>query len=675
MIDKDKDILKDFKNSIDDAEKIVCDFIEKQPMAKHYMFVAAPFGIGKSYFIKKISSQYATRYLDSTSDYIPIVVFLRDGLENVYYEESLSEVLDNIIPPDNNGDRIDTKILLMFDGIEEYQKGSLESLKNDIISKIKNYPNRKVIVTARLKAGLPDALSFIENYLRLLPFTPEQINEFFEHYKVKLTYDQAINQLGLNEDEITKPLLAWMLSQIPKINDDIERLKSNKKLTSAMTKSLIYLYFLHHIISGQYVDPCKGEDKNRIRCEYLYEKKTLRKIALLKQTQRESKLTLKDVTDSLSDHSIDLPALQKLLISYFYTQDGKEIVVDFVHQTFKEYLLSEYYFESLLKGNKIDRMNIGIPSEETVEFLKGLIELLNTNDDDRVKEFVEYAEENVTLLNSFEYKKGLASAKQQIIDNALEYIEGEGSNTSSNTYDLIRQNELNSSDYTSGWINKWISLYVLNILIPMQYSSLIGDKRKLINLLRFTSKEIPSYLKKLKGIDLSNADLLGADFSEADMSAARLRNTKFGCTNLSNADLTNADLVGANLSEADLSNADLSNADLSNADLSEVLLLNATLNNTQLREANLSNAKLSKSNLTNVNLSSANLWRANLSEADLSEADLTSALLPHADMSSATLSDANLSNANLSDTILINAKLSRSNLSSTCAHSCQSIEG
>ena len=57
-------------------------------MAKHYMFVGAPFGIGKSYFIKKISSQYATRYLDLTSDYIPIVVFLRDGLENVYYEES-----------------------------------------------------------------------------------------------------------------------------------------------------------------------------------------------------------------------------------------------------------------------------------------------------------------------------------------------------------------------------------------------------------------------------------------------------------------------------------------------------------------------------------------------------------------------------------------------------------
>ena len=200
---------------------------------------------------------------------------------------------------------------------------------------------------------------------------------------------------------------------------------------------------------------------------------------------------------------------------------------------------------------------------------------------------------------------------------ALEYIEGEWSNTSSNTYDLIRQNELDSSDYTSGWINKWISLYVLNILIPMQSSSLIGDKRKLINLLRFTSKEIPSSVRKPKEIDLSNADLLGADFSEADMSAARLRNTKFGCTNLSNADLTNADLVGANLSEADLSNADLSNADLSNADLSEVLLLNATLNNTQLREANLSNAKLSKSNLTNVNLSSANLWRANLSEADL----------------------------------------------------------
>ena len=46
---------------------------------------------------------------------------------------------------------------------------------------------------------------------------------------------------------------------------------------------------------------------------------------------------------------------------------------------------------------------------------------------------------------------------------------------------------------------QWISLYVLNILIPMQYSSLIGDKRKLINLLRFTSKEIPSSVQEAKG--------------------------------------------------------------------------------------------------------------------------------------------------------------------------------
>jgi uncharacterized protein YjbI with pentapeptide repeats len=666
---KDDDIRKEYDKRIEDAEEIVRDFVEKDPIAKRYLVIAAPFGIGKSYLIKRVSSKYARGYLDGSSDFFPIVVFLKDGLKNVYYDDSLFDVINNIAPPDKdkNSDGVDTKVLLLLDGLEEYPNGSPDSLKNEIISEIKNYPNHKIVLTTRLKAGLPDELGFKE-YLRLLSFNEEQINEFFKHYKIDLTYHQAINQIGLNKDEITKPLLAWMLSQIPKINEDLEHLKSDIKLTSNMTKSLIYLYFVHHIIYGQFVDPSKGEDKTKIRCEYLEEKKILRKIALFisLQAQRGTKLTLKDVRENLL--SVDLSAIQKILTSYFYAQDrntnDEEIIIDFVHQTFKEYLLAEYYFECLLNEHKVEEMNIGIPSEATTEFLGGLIELLNTNDDDRVKKFVEYVEENVTLLNSFEYKKGLASAKQQIINNALNYIKAEAT-PSFSTYEPGRQiGLLQPLDYTSRWINKWISLYVLNILIPKQYSSLINDKRKLGNLLRFTSKEIPDHLKKLKEIDLSNEDLGGAKLSGADMSGSILNYTKFGCTNLSNAKLENAKMTYADLSGADLSGADLSGADLSGADLSGAIILKAKITNeAQLKSTNLSNCKLSGSNLSGADLSNANLWCATLSGANLSNADMTFAQLTRADMSNAIISNANLSNANLSQTLLLEAKLSRCNLS------------
>jgi hypothetical protein len=47
-----------------------------------------------------------------------------------------------------------------------------------------------------------------------------------------------------------------------------------------------------------------------------------------------------------------------------------------IHESFKEYLLAEYYYESI-KSGKMHRLNVGLPSMETMEFLKGLIEVSN----------------------------------------------------------------------------------------------------------------------------------------------------------------------------------------------------------------------------------------------------------------------------------------------------------
>jgi hypothetical protein len=50
-----------------------------------------------------------------------------------------------------------------------------------------------------------------------------------------------------------------------------------------------------------------------------------------------------------------------------------------LHKSFQEYLLAENYIESILL-NKGFRLNIGKPSELTIEFLPGLISMINDPD-------------------------------------------------------------------------------------------------------------------------------------------------------------------------------------------------------------------------------------------------------------------------------------------------------
>ena len=61
--------------------------------------------------------------------------------------------------------------------------------------------------------------------------------------------------------------------------------------------------------------------------------------------------------------------------SYFFyertTTSGK--LIEFGLRTFQEYLLAEYYIESLLqKDNKLYKLNVRLPSKATIDFLDGL---------------------------------------------------------------------------------------------------------------------------------------------------------------------------------------------------------------------------------------------------------------------------------------------------------------
>jgi len=77
-------------------------------------------------------------------------------------------------------------------------------------------------------------------------------------------------------------------------------------------------------------------------------------------------------------------------------------LIDFVHSSFKEYLLAEYYIESLLE-KKTYRLNARIPSKDTIDFLNGIIALLQEENPD-IQQFV--SGDPTGLLKSFDIRKG-----------------------------------------------------------------------------------------------------------------------------------------------------------------------------------------------------------------------------------------------------------------------------
>ena len=96
----------------------------------------------------------------------------------------------------------------------------------------------------------------------------------------------------------------------------------------------------------------------------------------------------------------------------------KGIKIEFIHTSFKDYLLAEYYIESILE-NKIYKLNIGTPSEESILFVSGLVDLLNSKDS-HIEAFIT----DIGLLNSFNSNKKL-DVLQELTNTTIKAIEDE----------------------------------------------------------------------------------------------------------------------------------------------------------------------------------------------------------------------------------------------------------
>ena len=318
------------------------------------------------------------------------------------------------------------------------------------------------------------------------------------------------------------------------------------------------------------------------------------------------------------------------------TEPGKDDIyrVSFLHRSFYQYFLSEFFYEKLKSVTD---------AQSGENFLKYLWP----------RYMDPYVLDNLRL-----------RAKNEVIDYMQVFKEIDETDGFLSEYKNVSGSKDTIGNYDKANTVFWNAISVCNSIF------LFEDSQKKMELTGRVIELLSKYTCSgilLRNSFLSDANLSGAKLTRADLSRADLRRAKLIRTDLSRADLSGANLSGADLSDAylytaDLSGADLRVADLRRANLSYAYLSLADLNGADLRGADLRRADLSGADLRKADLSGADLRKADLSRADLSGADLHGANLSEANLSGANLSGANLRGANLSDTDLSGAELRKTDL-------------
>ena len=133
--------------------------------------------------------------------------------------------------------------------------------------------------------------------------------------------------------------------------------------------------------------------------------------------------------------------------------------ISFLHKSFIEHLLAEYYIDSVTLPYEIGKyyLNIGMPSEETLGHLQGLLSFIENTSGSFKKQIETFADS---------LHRSQSDLKQVIIDNAKRIFEAE---------EIILQKDKLDRDgngiwlsltvppykYSHLWIHRWLSLYIL----------------------------------------------------------------------------------------------------------------------------------------------------------------------------------------------------------------------
>jgi hypothetical protein len=176
----------------------------------------------------------------------------------------------------------------------------------------------KFIITTRLESDYPEDLHITDSkYVRLFSFSQNETEEFFSKYLLNTDYTDIIRILG--NDVLSTPLFCWIAAFAFKENLQLlldSENNGDNKYNSEITKTDLYLHFIHSLIKGRR----HNIDEGRKTIEkYNFEKSALRRIAALKVLK--SNLTKDDITnDGKFSLSVHREEIEKILSAYFFEE-------------------------------------------------------------------------------------------------------------------------------------------------------------------------------------------------------------------------------------------------------------------------------------------------------------------------------------------------------------------
>ena len=621
MIRLDKEL---WNREVREGEKWnVEEFLRDDP--QWCVVIGAPFGMGKTTYVKHLAHKLAKEF--DRYGYVPLFVRLgewteeeiKNGTVGLSIGKTVKKALEEIASAG-------ARPLLILDGLDEFS-GDYSAIYNWIQKLHGNHEDLKVIVTTRLNAGIPEKLH-IKSYVQPLGFSEEQVNEFFKKYGVNINLDKL--KRHIDKRDLNKPLFCWMIavSSVQAGNPEMLILDDNDP---HKRRAFFYYTVTHLLLRGKHL-----REIGKGLSLYEREKEFLRLAAAYINFMNHlgKSKTYEGLVRWIENFDANLreeSSLGPFITSYFRLHETiKGKIVEFIHQSFQDYFLAEYYYENIVNG-KYWRLNVGVPSRETLNFLEGLASL---SLDEKAKEKLRKIDENIAGFFTekvMEKARDIAELDSIVLPPKITKEKFSKSTTKREIWTVSHSFQLLSELL----LHRWIALEALgekgrkNVKTET-FEYLIKNSQNFVNLFSLSGANlreadlsganlIMANLRRadLSGANLIGANLLGADLSEANLGGADLREATLRGAKLRKADMKKGNLIEVNLRLADLSGADLRGADLRGADLWMAKLIKANLRGADLRGADLLKAKLTKADLSGANLWGTDLWETVLSEANL----------------------------------------------------------
>lgn len=455
---------RNIESNLQPVEKLIEEYfdIESSNHLEKVLFLVADFGKGKSVFLKHYAATLALNYLETGEGYFPIYFNLRNFAQ--YSSETNLGVIEDFLQTKYaikiNSDYFKKKkFIFLLDSLDEscdLSKTAIEKVLNSIkkiqnIDKLTIRENRVIITSRPFSEQLFHIISNnkpynkvvdgkdVQHFISLYGFKKEQFNDWLyesisqivekidvhksqgfiktliasirERKKIDIYHMLSENET-LKASELRRPIFAYMVYQLIRNNINVIEIG----------KIGIYLSFINLLSKeAKYIHDPNVKDKIK---EQFEARNILHHIAALWTYQRQSgnqgalkKADICRMLGNFNSSDTDAHVLENHqknggsdieFLSHSYFGENNDLL-HFQHQSFAEILLAEYYIKVIMKyaldrsenvKGAIEKLKIGYPTQQTVEFLREILIILKESTITNSNEVIEKRKLLLPLLAS-----------------------------------------------------------------------------------------------------------------------------------------------------------------------------------------------------------------------------------------------------------------------------------